>query len=561
VQAVALDDQNRILAVGQTGQVNAYEVALVRYNANGFRDMNFGVGGRVTEGFGVPTTWPADVVVQDGGRIVVLATAFQSGEVGAFAMAAYDEAGVLDPDFGVGGRVMTSLGVNAYAHAGRLLVQDDGKLVATGDAGEGRLAAIRYAANGSPDGTFGPGGARVISPPGAGVSGASGAVLQDDGRILIAGATEGAAEGWYPDFAVVRLQADAAPSQQMAVTSLTLMNAITDQPIMTLTNGAVLDLASLPAQVNVRGDVGGGAAGSVRFGLDANPAFKIESTAPFALFGNTGSDYWPGTFAAGSHTLTATPFTGSGATGAAGIAKAITFQVIAPAPAAALTYTLVNAATNQDVMPLTEGTVLNLATLPPKLNVRADSPSAIGSVRFGLDGNSNVRVESVQPYALFGDSGTDYADGTFATGSHALTGTPFSGANATGVAGAASTIHFQVINQPVITTLALMNAQTDQPLLTLTDGALLDLSVLGTTHFNVRADTAPATVGSVWFSLDGTIKIENTKPYALFGNSGNDYNDGSLALGNHTLTLRAYSKSNATGTAGPIKTINFTVVP
>src|SRR5687768_6342401 len=78
---------------------------------------------------------------------------------------------------------------------------------------------------------------------------------------------------------------------------------------------------------------------------------------------------------------------------------------------AVTSFTLVNADTNQDIGPLSGGSTVNLAALPTRnLNVRANTnPATVGSVRFGLDGVSSYRVESVGPYALAGDTAGDYA--------------------------------------------------------------------------------------------------------------------------------------------------------
>ena len=73
-----------------------------------------------------------------------------------------------------------------------------------------------------------------------------------------------------------------------------------------------------------------------------------------------------------------------------------------------VSFSLINADTDQPISgfdPLTPGATLNFATLPTSnLNIRANtSPSTVGSVRFGLDGNANYRTETAAPYSLGGD--------------------------------------------------------------------------------------------------------------------------------------------------------------
>jgi len=91
---------------------------------------------------------------------------------------------------------------------------------------------------------------------------------------------------------------------------------------------------------------------SIKFGYDQTPgtfvsAFKIESLLPYALFADSanGTKYNPGTWNVGNHTLTGTPFAGSGATGTVGTANTIHFSVVNTTPPVtkSVTYTLVNA--------------------------------------------------------------------------------------------------------------------------------------------------------------------------------------------------------------------------
>ena len=101
----------------------------------------------------------------------------------------------------------------------------------------------------------------------------------------------------------------------MAVLSFTLINADTDLPIASfdpLTSGSTLNLATLPTRnLNVRANVNTTSVGSVRFALDANANFRTENTAPYALAGDSNGDFSPWTPTVGTHTLTATPYSGA----------------------------------------------------------------------------------------------------------------------------------------------------------------------------------------------------------------------------------------------------------
>ncbi len=69
---------------------------------------------------------------------------------------------------------------------------------------------------------------------------------------------------------------------------------------------------------------------------------------------------------------------------------------------------LVNAATDLDIAPLTDGSTIDLAATGTSLNVRAEVSGTVGSIRFSLDGQTNFQTENVAPYAQAGDSGGDY---------------------------------------------------------------------------------------------------------------------------------------------------------
>ncbi len=112
-----------------------------------------------------------------------------------------------------------------------------------------------------------------------------------------------------------------------------------------------------------------------------------------------------------------------------------------------------------------------------------------------------------------------------------------------------------------VQSLTLVNASTDTDIGPLSDGAVLNLAELPTQNLNVRANTNPATVGSVRFAYDGNanFQTENVAPYALRGDTNGDYKNWTPSLGSHTLTVTAYSGTNASGTAGAPLTIGFTV--
>jgi hypothetical protein len=122
-----------------------------------------------------------------------------------------------------------------------------------------------------------------------------------------------------------------------------------------------------------------------------------------------------------------------------------------------MSFTLIDAVTDLEIMTLSNGEVLNLATLPTRsLNIRANtSPILVGSVKLVLGGTqSKVVFETGAPYAMFGDTNGNYYAWTPALGNYTLTATPYTGAGGSGTAGTPLTITFSVVNQVVTAPLA-----------------------------------------------------------------------------------------------------------
>ncbi|WP_347158799.1 malectin domain-containing carbohydrate-binding protein [Pontibacter chitinilyticus] len=245
-----------------------------------------------------------------------------------------------------------------------------------------------------------------------------------------------------------------------------------------------------------------------------------------------------------------------------------------PAGQQVVSMTLIDADNNQDLQTLTSGSTLNLATLPTKnLNIRANTdPATVGSVTFQLSGTQTKTVtESAKPYALFGDdTHGDYYAWAPAVGSYTLKATPYTASKGTGTAGTTLSVSFTVVNQSAadselqVSSLTVVNADNNQDLQMLTNGAALNLASLPTKNINIRANTNPSTVGSVVFQLSGTQSksvTESIIPYALLGDDTHgDYYAWTPAVGNYTLKATPYSASKGTGTAGTALSLNFSVV-
>jgi hypothetical protein len=113
--------------------------------------------------------------------------------------------------------------------------------------------------------------------------------------------------------------------------------------------------------------------------------------------------------------------------------------------------------------------------------------------------------------------------------------------------------------------LRLINADTDQPILTLVDGMIINIATQNTTNFNIEAVTDAGLVGSVRFSYNGldNFRTESERPFAFCGDGcplGNFKRCLNLVAGWHNVSATAYSGASQTGMAGSTLTVTFTLI-
>ncbi|WP_394747423.1 T9SS type A sorting domain-containing protein [Spongiimicrobium salis] len=444
------------------------------------------------------------------------------------------------------------------------------------------------------------------------------------------------------------------PDPAPAIASLQLINADTNTAIGTLTNNTTINLADINnATLSVNALTQPSTVGSVRMALSGPiNSDRTENVRPYALFGDSGSNFTGRAFPEGDYSLRVTPYSGSAQSGTAGNTTTINFSVVddatvdcsqlsvtlgsfsdveedtasfaltggspaggtysgtgvsngnfnpgigpgtytitysftdattgcsdsatntirvtATTPQSAITsFVLVNADTDQDIGVIAPGMQYNINDLPTtNLDIRANTGTTVGSVALTLTGNPSVsRTENVAPYALFGNIGTNYIGAAFNLGNYQISATPFSGSNRSGTAGTPLSIDFSIVagsgeegEDPLEFTFRAMDSSTDRAIRFVINGT----TVRRNNNINFRVSTNDdAAVGSIGIQLTGVQDfdaIENGAPYALFGNVGNDYLDGSLPNGTYTLRAEAFSGSNLTGSSLGSRTVTFRIL-
>ena len=153
----------------------------------GALDPSFGLGGKVITSLRPDVLNVADIVVQPDGKIVAVAAC--GGASVDFCLLRYDSDGTLDTTFGTGGRVLTDF-ANGSDVALAAAVQSDGRIVVGGVSQNqneiSTSAFARYLPNGAPDPLFGVNGKSTFDVPATSEL-IFDIALQADGKIVAVG--------------------------------------------------------------------------------------------------------------------------------------------------------------------------------------------------------------------------------------------------------------------------------------------------------------------------------------------------------------------------------------
>ena len=239
--AAAHQADGKVVAVGNT----AGDLLVARFNPDGSLDASFNATGKRTLDFGGQDNG-SGVAVQTDGRIVVVGFNTPSGNA---VVARFNPDGMPDTSFAGTGSRLVDLGgpVDRFS---AVVVQPDGKLVASGFNGGGNFVVARFnGGDGSNDLAFG--GTGVVTQDVGGIDFASALALQPDGKIVVAG-------GNGADFAVARF-----------------------------TSGGAIDAGTF----NPAGIIPGTRQIDIAGGIDFASGVAVQPDGKIVLGGNTPSDF------------------------------------------------------------------------------------------------------------------------------------------------------------------------------------------------------------------------------------------------------------------------------
>jgi len=163
---------------------------VARFSANGALDKTFGDDGTKAVAVGVQGSSAAVVLAQPDDAVFAVGTETLAADATDIALARLTKSGQLDPAFGTAGLATAHWpGASIVSSA----VESDGKIIVAGqtpiDAGPA-FTVLRISEDGSLDTTFGTAGRQVL-----GVGMAQAITVDDLGRIIVAGFSDGATEG------------------------------------------------------------------------------------------------------------------------------------------------------------------------------------------------------------------------------------------------------------------------------------------------------------------------------------------------------------------------------
>ncbi len=180
---MAIDQQGRIILVGETNATGSNQFAITRLTPDGIIDTTFGTNGLIIFNFGTSSVANA-VTVDCQGRIIVAGQSNTTNQ--DFALVRFDSTGAVDTTFGTGGSTTFDFGGNDVADA--LAVDRQNRIILAGFsdvAAPEDFAVARFTPDGLLDTTFGTAGGVLINFGGSDF--ASAVAVTPDNKIIVFG--------------------------------------------------------------------------------------------------------------------------------------------------------------------------------------------------------------------------------------------------------------------------------------------------------------------------------------------------------------------------------------
>jgi uncharacterized delta-60 repeat protein len=185
--AIAYQTDGKIVVAGKSFNGTDYDVAILRYNANGILDNTFSQDGKQTTPVGTLDDDAEALIIRPNGKIVIAGATLISGFNNDFVLVQYNSDGTIDNNFGIDGIVKIDFGDNDGANC--IALHSDGKIVVAGVSGnfDFKLFAIaRINSDGSLDNTFSNDG-KETTQIGDYMNFANDIAIANDGKIIVAG--------------------------------------------------------------------------------------------------------------------------------------------------------------------------------------------------------------------------------------------------------------------------------------------------------------------------------------------------------------------------------------
>lgn len=219
---VKVQNDGKIVVVGSVAYNAFSDFLIMRYNSNGTLDLTFGLNGVIINSLSPSDDAANSLAIQSDGKLVVGGKALINGSGQQIALVRYNSNGTIDNSFNSNGIVLVPSGT----YLSKMKIQNDGKILITGEnrvnANLTELLVMRFNIDGSLDNSFdGDGIVKTIIIPNESNTG-NDILVQNNGKIVVAGRA-----GNIAKIVLVRYNIDGTLDTTFASNGIFLHSAIT----------------------------------------------------------------------------------------------------------------------------------------------------------------------------------------------------------------------------------------------------------------------------------------------------------------------------------------------